>query len=140
MSIEVFDGVTSASQWAEAHGDILVEVALVTGATDWAWHRNTWGVVFEVRFEDEAAWDRFRATLAVQTALDSVPDPMSGLLVYRGRGGSAGRANPRKPRPMAGSGAAALPVPVEPLADVDVSLWEALDRRLLAAPARLRLG
>jgi len=49
----------------------------------------------------------------VRTALDSVPDPVGGLLVYRGRGGSSGASFPRRPRPLAGSGAAALPLPTE---------------------------
>jgi hypothetical protein len=47
----------------------------------------------------------------VQAALDAVPDPVNGLLVYRGRGGGAGSVSPRKPRPSAGAGAMALPEP-----------------------------
>ena len=113
MSIEVLDGASSASLWAEARGDSLIEAALTGGATDWAWHRHTWGVVLELCFEDEAAWDRFSALPAVDAALDAVPDPVSGLIVYRGRGGSSGRAEPRRPKPLIGSGSAALPLPVE---------------------------
>ena len=75
MSIEVFDGPFSARAWQENVGDSLVETALRTGATDWNWHSHTWGVVFEVCFEVESDWDRFRQTLAVQIALDAVPDP-----------------------------------------------------------------
>lgn len=134
MSIEVFDGSSSASLWAESYGDNLVESALGFGATDWDWHRNTWGVVFEVCFPDENAWERFRASLPVQTALDAVPDPVSGLIVYRGRGGSAGRSQPRKPKPLTGSGAAALPLP-ETAAEDDL-FWsvfgEDLERRVLS--------
>ena len=63
-SIEVFDGATSASVWAEAYRDALIETAITSGASDWSWHRHTWGVVFEVSFRDEAAWDAF-ADLAV---------------------------------------------------------------------------
>src|SRR5687768_14796186 len=118
MSIEVFDGAWAASHWAESHGDSLVETAITKGAIDWAWHRTSWGVVFEVCFTDEVDWDRFRETLTVQIALDAVPDPVGGLLVYRGRGGSAGVVKPRKPRPLAGSGAAALPLP-EVFEDLD---------------------
>ena len=119
MSIEVLDGAASASLWAEAHGDVLVEAAFTGGATDWAWHRHTWGVVLELCFVDEAAWDRFRALPAVEAALDAVPDPVSGLICYRGRGGNAGRGEPRRGKPLTGSGAAALPLPVEwLLADV----------------------
>lgn len=116
MSIEVLDGASSASLWAEAHGDYLIEAALTGGASDWAWHRHTWGVVLELAFEDEAAWERFSALPGVVAALDSVPDPVSGLIVYRGRGGSSGRAQPRKPKPLVGSGSAALPLPTEWLA------------------------
>ena len=111
MSIEVLDGRFSAGLWAEAWGDFLAETALVTGALDWSWHRHSWGVVLELTFADEAAWDRFRALPSVQGALDAVPDPVSGIIVYRGRGGSAGVWEPRRPRPLLGSGAAALPLP-----------------------------
>ena len=113
MSIEVFDGPFSAASWIDAHGDSLIETAISTGALDWNWERTSWGVVFEVAFEGQDDWDRFRQTLAVQIALDAVPDPVGGLLVYRGRGGSSGTTRPRKPRPLAGAGAAALPLPVE---------------------------
>ncbi len=47
----------------------------------------------------------------VQAALDAVPDPVNGLLVYRGRGGGAGATSPRRPRPGAGAGAMSLPEP-----------------------------
>jgi len=130
MSIEVLDGASSASLWAEAHGDALIEAAFTGGATDWGWHRHTWGVVLELSFVDEAAWDRFRARAAVDAALEAVPDPVSGLIVYRGRGGNAGRGEPRRPRPLIGSGAASLPLPiaVEWVGDELVSL----DRRTLS--------
>jgi hypothetical protein len=70
-------------------------------------------VVLELEVPDEAAWEAFRGLPAVAAALDAVPDPVSGLIVYRGRGGSSSRPEPRKPRPLAGSGAAALPLPWE---------------------------
>jgi hypothetical protein len=66
-----------------------------------------------VCFADDAAWEAFRNSSAVQAALDAVPDPMYGLLVYRGRGGGAGSRQPKKPRPSAGAGALELPEPVE---------------------------
>lgn len=110
-SIEVFDGASSASRWAEAHGDALVESALTSGARDWTWHHHTWGVVLEIEFTDARAWDAWRALPHVQSALESVPDPISGLIVYRGRGGSSGTSRPRRPRPLSGSGSAALPLP-----------------------------
>jgi len=113
FSIEVFDGSSSASLWAEAWGDSLVEAAFLAGATDWNWHRNTWGVVLELNFADEDAFEGFRGLVPVMAALDAVPDPVSGLIFYRGRGGSAGKAQPRRPRPLTGSGAAALPLSFE---------------------------
>ena len=113
FSIEVFDGASSAALWAEAYGDGIVEAAFGTGASDWSWHRNTWGTVLELQFDDEQAWEQFQILPAVVAALDSVPDPVSGLLIYKGRGGSAGRVQPRKPRPQSGCGAAAQPLPFE---------------------------
>src|SRR5947208_14555508 len=135
FSIEVFDGSSSASLWADAWGDALVEAAFGFGATDWAWHRNTWGVVLELEFEDEDRFERYRELVAVKAALDAVPDPVSGLIVYRGRGGSAGRVNPRRPRPLAGSGAAALPLPIELFQRDDDMLDifnQSIDRRLIS--------
>jgi len=130
MSIEVLDGASSASLWAEAHGDALIEAAFTGGATDWGWHRHTWGVVLELSFADEFAWERFRAMPAVDAALEAVPDPVSGLIVYRGRGGNAGRGEPRRPRPLIGSGAASLPLPIA-VEWVDDELISA-ERRILA--------
>ena len=111
FSIEVLDGAFGAGRWAESHGDALVERALRDGAVDWEWHPTRWGIVFEVAFSDEAAWEAFRESPAVQAALDAVPDPVSGVIIYKGRGGSSGKRDPRKPRPLVGSGAAALPIP-----------------------------
>ena len=111
MSIEVFDAGFSADVWEEAHGDQLVQAAILHGVIDWEWHRLRWGVVLELSFVDEQAWERFRADPAVVTALESVPDRISGLLVYRGFGGSSGRPQPRRPRPLCGAGAVALPLP-----------------------------
>ena len=110
-SIEVFDGATSASVWAEAYRDVLMEAAITSGASDWSWHRHTWGVVFEVSFSEEQAWEGYTNLALVKAALDAVPDPVTGLIVYRGRGGSSGASFPRKPRPLVGSGSAALPLP-----------------------------
>lgn len=71
------------------------------------------GVVLEVELPDEFAWDILLTAPAVRAALDAMPDPVGGLLVHRGRGGSAGVRWPRRPRPLAGAGAVALPEPVE---------------------------
>ena len=110
-SIEVFDGASSAARWAEAHGDVLLESALTAGARDWTWQHHSWGVILEVEFADTRSWDLWRALAHVQAALEAVPDPISGLIVYRGRGGSSGRSRPRRPHPLIGSGSAALPLP-----------------------------
>jgi hypothetical protein len=110
-SIEVFHGGTAAGTWWLAHRDALVEAAITHGAVDWAEHEHRWGVVFEVSFPEEWHWQRYHDLPAVQAALDAVPDPVGGLLVHRGHGGSAGSRVPRGPRPRTGAGAAALPEP-----------------------------
>jgi hypothetical protein len=110
FSIEVFDGSSSARAWREAYGDAVVAAAHTEGLSDWLWHQFVWGVVLEVELPDEFAWDRLLAA-AVRAALDAVPDPVGGLLMHRGRGGSAGVRWPRRPRPLAGAGAVALPLP-----------------------------
>jgi hypothetical protein len=139
FSIEVLDGSSSASLWSEAHGDALVESAFLSGATDWNWHRHTWGVVLELAFDTEEAWDRFRELPSVQAALEAVPDPLSGLIFYRGRGGSSGTWEPRKPRPLAGSGSAALPIPWEMWEDEDLRIFSGgTERRLMATVAQHR--
>ena len=111
VSIEVLDGSLGGQAWADAHGDSLVEAALAHGATDWSWVRLRWGVVLELSFPDETAWELFRLHPAVQAAFDAVPDPISGLIIYRGHGGASGAGRPRRPRPVAGAGAVALPLP-----------------------------
>lgn len=110
-SVEVFHGDFRAGQWRDTYSSALIEAAVTHGASNWEWHEHRWGVVFEVEFPDEAQWEAFRALPAVQAALDAVPDPVNGLLVYRGRGGGAGALSPRRPRPVAGAGAIALPEP-----------------------------
>jgi hypothetical protein len=55
----------------------------------------------------------------VRAALDAVPDPAFGLITYRGRGGSSGARDPRKPKPIVGAGAAALPLPAFDVLDDD---------------------
>jgi hypothetical protein len=111
LSIEVFDGAFPATLWRNAHGESLVEAALTNGAENWEWHEHRWGVVLEIAFSEEDRRDAFRTLPAVRAALDAVPDPVSGLLVYRGRGGGAGAGMPRRPRPAPVAGAAALPEP-----------------------------
>jgi hypothetical protein len=137
-SIEVFDGATPASVWAEGYRDMLMETALTQGATDWSWHRHTWGVVFEVCFKDETAWEAFTSHPVVRAALDAVPDPLTGLIVYQGRGGSSGAPFPRRPRPLAGSGSAALPLPWDLMQDEPLSVSSlGLPRPVLAGATAL---
>lgn len=111
-SIEVFDTeIQGALRWKDSYSTSLVESAITSGAVEWSWIEHSHGVVFEVAFPDEARWESFRALPGVQAALDAVPDPVNGVLVYRGRGGGAGATRPRRPRPSAGAGAIELPEP-----------------------------
>ncbi len=111
-SIEVLDGAFSAEQWRAAHGAALIEASITHGACDWDWQRHSWGVIFEIAFRDSDAWYNFRRLPAVTAALDAVPDPVNGLMIYPGRGGSSASGDPRRPFPRAGAGAA--PIPQEP--------------------------
>jgi len=115
MSIEVVDGEFPAGLWAEAHADALIEAALLHGAVDWRLNHLRWGVVLEVAFADVEAWERFRAHPAVVATLDLAPSDLYGLLIYRGWGGSSSPREPRRPRPRAGAGAAAVLLPLEDL-------------------------
>jgi len=110
-SIEVLDGSHSADRWRDAYGNALVEAAITHGAYEWEWHRHTWGVLFEIAFRSEDRFGTYRNLPGVRATLDAVPDPVNGLLVYPGRGGSSGRVQPRRPYPVAGAGAVALPLP-----------------------------
>jgi hypothetical protein len=113
-SIEVFDAAElPARRWKDAHQDELTEAAITNGAIYWEWHEHQYGVVFEVLFDSDQQWEAFRALAAVRSALDSVPDPISGLIVYRGRGGGAGSRKPRKPKPAPSASSMALPEPEE---------------------------
>jgi hypothetical protein len=113
-SIEVLDGAFPASVWYDAHGNALVEAAVTNGALDWSQHRHPWGLVFEISFRDHDQWFAFRHLPAVSAALDAVPDPINGLLIYPGRGGSSGAGDRRRPRLPVGAGAATLPRQQEP--------------------------
>jgi hypothetical protein len=109
-SIEVLDGPDGSGRgWQDAHGGALTEAAITNGAYDWAWQKHTWGVLLEIAFASDERWQIFRELPAVRAALDAVPDPVRGLLIYPGRGGSAAGSNPRWPKPIAGAGAAPLP-------------------------------
>lgn len=113
LTIEVLDGVTPAGSWERAYHDVIVEVGLTFGCVYWDWHAHRWGVVFELAFLDEAERDAFREAPAVRAALDAVPDPINGVLVYPHRAGGSGTRVPRVPKPHAGAGAAEVPLPPE---------------------------
>jgi hypothetical protein len=111
-SIEVFSGdKLPASGWRYAYEDELTEAAITHGALYYEWHDSQYGVIFEVLFPGDAEWEAFRALPAVRAALDGVPDPVNGLLIYRGRGGAAGATRPRKPKPAPGAAALELEEP-----------------------------
>src|SRR5580700_5102674 len=111
-SIEVFSGdKLPASGWRYAYEDELTEAAITNGALYYEWHDSEYGVIFEVLFPSESEWEGFRALPAVRAALDGVPDPVNGLLIYRGRGGAADARNPRRPKPAPAASAVSLPEP-----------------------------
>jgi len=113
-SIEVFSGdKLSASAWRYAYEDVLTTAAITQGAVYWDWFDSRYGVVFEVCFATDGQWIEFRSRPEVKSALDAVPDPVNGLLVYRGRGGAAGSRKPRKPKPAPGAAALELDEPRE---------------------------
>jgi hypothetical protein len=114
-SIEVLDGAYSAERWRVGHYAALVEAAITHGAVDWQWRGHHWGVIVELAFADSDAWVAFRRLPAVTAALDAVPDPINGLMIYQGRGGTSSSAQWRHPGPRAGAGAAAIPQEPEPV-------------------------
>jgi hypothetical protein len=111
LTIEVFDGDTSAAGWARAWHDRLVEAAVTGGAVFWDEHEHRWGTVLEFAFADERLRDAFRQAPVVLAALDAAPDPVNGVLTYPHRGGGSGSRQPRRPHPVVAGGAAALPIP-----------------------------
>ena len=119
-SIEVLHGgEISAFQWQQAHDSELIEAALTNGALDGTWHAGRWGVAFEVCFNTADEWEAFRDLPVVRAALDAVPDPVNGLLIYRGRGGTSASGKPRRPKPAPSAAAVSLPEPQdEALVDV----------------------
>ena len=116
LTVEVFDGDrpvagSSAAGWARAWQDRLVEAAVTGGAVFWDEHEHSWGVVLDFTFPEERLRDAFRDSPLLRAALDAVPDPVAGVLVYPHRGGGTGTRQPRRPRPLVQGGAAALPEP-----------------------------
>ena len=113
-SIEVFSGdKLPASGWRYAYEDELTEAAITHGAMYYEWHDTEYGVIFEVLFTGDEQWEAFRALPAVRAALDGVPDPVNGLIIYRGRGGASGSRKPNKPKPAPGAAALELEEPKE---------------------------
>ena len=113
-SIEVFSGdKLPASGWRYAYEDELTEAAITHGAMYYEWHDTEYGVIFEVLFPEDEQWEAFRALPAVRAALDGVPDPVNGLIIYRGRGGASGARKPNKPKPAPGAAALELEEPRE---------------------------
>jgi hypothetical protein len=113
-TVEVFSGEKlPASGWRYAYEDELTEAAITHGAMYYEWHDSQYGVIFEVLFRSDAEFEAFRDLPAVRAALDAVPDPVNGLLIYRGRGGAAGSAKPRKPKPAPSAAALELEEPKE---------------------------
>jgi len=111
-SIEVFSSdKLPASSWRYAYEDELTEAVITHGAVYYEWHDTQYGVVLEALLPSDREWEAFRALPAVRAALDGVPDPVNGLLIYRGRGGASGSSKPRKPRPAPDAAAAELDEP-----------------------------
>jgi len=113
MSLEVLDAGTSAESWWAGYGDTLIAFAHEFGAQEWHVRSFGWGVAIELAFRTEKLWDAFLTAPGVQAILDAIPDPVNGLIIQRGWGGTSGTRFPRKPKPIVGSGAAELPVPTE---------------------------
>jgi hypothetical protein len=118
LTIEIQHGEIRADGWRRAHGESLIEAAVTNGARGWEWHTPRWGLILELEFSGEEARDAFRNLPAVTAALDAVPDPVFGLLVYPGRGGGSGAGKPRRPRPAPLAGAAEMEEPRDQFLDL----------------------
>lgn len=69
-------------------------------------------MILELAFAEEEARNRLQELPALISALDAVPDPIVGLLVYPGRAGGSGSGKPlRRPAPVAGAAEAEEPRP-----------------------------
>jgi hypothetical protein len=135
MSIEIFNGAYAAQLWADNHVDTFIEAAIVHGAVDWDRKKTAWGVAIEIEFDSEKAWKEFRNAAAIRTLLNNVPDPVNGVLIYRGRSLDGGSTARRSKKPKSGAGGAALNLPyvtapfMEPLAAMFSDAT--VDRRVL---------
>ena len=120
LTIEIQHGQIRADGWRRVHGESLIEAAVTNGAQSWEWHTPRWGLILELEFGGEEARDEFRNLPAVTAALDAVPDPVFGLLVYPGRGGGSGAGMPRRPRPAPAAGTAEVDEPRDQFVDLAV--------------------
>lgn len=119
LAIEVLDPLdtgpsttfVSERQWWEAWRGALVGEAMATGSVDFDIHMLRWGVVFEVGFRDFDGACRFRELTVVRAAFDQIG--LLGITISLGRrgGGGAGVRHGRRRPPLAGAGAAVLPLP-----------------------------
>lgn len=107
-SIEIFNGTDAAQIWADTHIDALVESAISQGAIDWNRNKTAWGVVLEVQFETDKSWKDFIESSSFKEIINRVPDPVNGVLIYRGRSIDGGRSARRPRPPRSGAGGAAV--------------------------------
>ncbi len=102
----------SARLWWENLGTRLVGAALQFSPQDFEVIFRSWGVVFEVSFANQSLADAFRASAAMHSVMEQLGSLR--VEVTTGRGGGTTRARlPRHPRPLLGSGAAAIPLPLD---------------------------
>jgi hypothetical protein len=113
-AIEIADSEhaeTSAAAWRDAYAQTLGESLVTNGAVLWEWFEHSWGVILEVAFREERTWLNWRSLPGTQAALDAVPDPLNGLLVHRGHGGTSGGYVLNVPRIPPPADRVALPEP-----------------------------
>jgi hypothetical protein len=106
--------VHTATGWRDAYAHGLTESLITNGAESWQWFEHSWGVVLAVSFTREESWAGWLALPGTQAALDAVPDPVRGLLVHRGHGGSSGAYVPRTPGSDPYTERVSLPEPLVP--------------------------
>lgn len=106
ISLEIADGWL----WADVHFDRLVRVAAGLGSGVWRRVDRGWGVVLELDFPDEREYLLWRASPAVQAAIEAVAERM---YVRRGWGGADGDWAPGRCPPLSGCEGAAIDVPRE---------------------------
>lgn len=99
-----------ARRWWESVGDELISAAFQRSALDFEVTMRSWGVVFEVAFATDEIAAAFRHSDAMLAAIDQLGPLRLEVTSGRGGGGASVR-DPRRGRPLRGSGAAALPLP-----------------------------